>query len=83
MSLSVEKPFGSKQEMKPTQIVKCTQCHGLMITIKGQKTKTCPYCGAHVDLLQVQKIAQASNAFEASTMLRKLKTEEGFNHKQT
>ena len=33
---------------------------------KGQKTKLCPYCGARVDLLRAQKVASASNAFEAS-----------------
>jgi len=77
----VEKPFGSKQEMKPTLIVKCTQCNGLMLSTKGQKTKICPYCGAHVNLLQAQKIASASNAFEASEILRKLKSEQGFSRK--
>jgi len=75
-SLSEDKP-----EMKPTLIVKCTQCNGLMLTTKGQKTKICPYCGAHVNLLQAQKIASASNAFEASEILRKLKSEQGFNRK--
>jgi acetyl-CoA carboxylase beta subunit len=78
----VEKPFGSKAEMKPTLIVKCPQCNGLMMVTKGQKTKICPYCGAHVNLLRAQKIAQASNAFEASSMLRKLKSEQGFSRKQ-
>jgi hypothetical protein len=52
-----------------------------MLTAKGQRTKTCPYCGAHVDLLRAQKVASASNAFEASKMLRKLKSEQGFNRK--
>jgi hypothetical protein len=52
-----------------------------MLTTKGQKTKICPYCGAHVNLLQAQKIASASNAFEASEILRKLKSEQGFNRK--
>jgi acetyl-CoA carboxylase beta subunit len=70
-----------KQEMKPTSIVKCTKCAGLMLTTKGQRTKVCPYCGAHVDLLQAQQVASASNPFEASEMLRKLKNEQGFNRK--
>jgi len=70
-----------KQEMKPTSIVKCTKCAGLMLTTKGQKTKVCPYCGAHVNLLRAQQVASASNAFEASEMLRKLKSEQGFNRK--
>jgi len=70
-----------KHEMKATLIVKCTKCAGLMLTAKGQKTKVCPYCGAHVDLLRAQKVASANNAFEASEMLRKLKSEQGFNPK--
>jgi hypothetical protein len=52
-----------------------------MLTTKGQKTKVCPYCGAQVDLLRAKKVASASNAFEASEMLRKLKSEQGFEHK--
>jgi hypothetical protein len=52
-----------------------------MLTAKGQKTKVCPYCGAHVNLSRTQKVASASNAFEASEMLRKLKSEQGFNRK--
>jgi predicted RNA-binding Zn-ribbon protein involved in translation (DUF1610 family) len=70
-----------KPEMGATLIVKCTKCAGLMLTAKGQRTKTCPYCGAHVDLLRAQKVASASNAFEASKMLRKLKSEQGFTRK--
>jgi len=52
-----------------------------MLSAKGQKTKICPYCGTHVNLLKAQKIAAASNAFEASEMLRKLKSEQKLNHK--
>jgi len=53
-----------------------------MLTTKTQKTKVCPYCGAHVNLRKAQKIASASSAFEASTILRKLKSEQGFPAKQ-
>jgi hypothetical protein len=67
--------------MKPTVIVKCPQCSGLMLITKGQKTKICPYCGANVNLLKAQKIASANNAFEASEILRKLKSEQGFSPK--
>jgi hypothetical protein len=49
-----------------------------MLTTKAQKTKICPYCGAHVDLSRAQKVASASNPFEASKLLRKLKSEQGF-----
>jgi hypothetical protein len=67
--------------MAPTLIVKCTKCAGLMLCGKTQKTKGCPYCGAHVNLLRAQKIAAANTAPEASEMLRKLKNEKGFNKK--
>jgi len=67
--------------MKPTLIVKCSKCGGLMLTAKGQKTKICPYCGTHVNLTKAQKVASASNAFEASEILRKLKSEQGFDPK--
>ena len=52
-----------------------------MLTTKGQKTKICPYCGTHVDLLRAQTVASAANAFEASEILRKLKREQGFSCK--
>jgi acetyl-CoA carboxylase beta subunit len=64
--------------MPVTVIVKCPQCAGFMLTAKNQKTKTCPYCGAHVNLQHAQRIASASNAFEASEILRKLKSQQGF-----
>ena len=67
--------------MKPTLIVKCSKCGGLMLTAKGQKTKICPYCGTHVNLMKAQKVASADNAFEASEILRKLKSEQGFEPK--
>jgi len=50
-----------------------------MLTAKLQKTKICPYCGAHVDLSKAKKVASAENAFEASNLLRKLKSEKGFS----
>jgi acetyl-CoA carboxylase beta subunit len=71
----------ANHKMGATLIIKCTQCAGLMLTAKGQKTKICPYCGTHVNLLKAQKVAAASNAFEASEMLRKLKNEQKLNHK--
>jgi DNA-directed RNA polymerase subunit RPC12/RpoP len=67
--------------MKPTLIVKCPKCGGLMLSTKGQKTKTCPYCGTQVILLKAQKVASAANAIEASEILRKLKSEQGFSPK--
>ena len=67
--------------MGATIIVKCTQCGGLMLSAKGQKTKICPYCGTQVNLLKAQKVAAASTAMEASEILRKLKSEQKINHK--
>ena len=52
-----------------------------MLTAKEQKTKICPYCGTQVNLLKAQKVASAPNVFEASEMLRKLKSEHGFDPK--
>jgi uncharacterized protein YlaI len=49
-----------------------------MMATKEQKTKLCPYCGKRVDMLRAQRVASASNAFKASTMLKKLKSEQGF-----
>jgi predicted RNA-binding Zn-ribbon protein involved in translation (DUF1610 family) len=77
----MEKPFGRQLQMTITIIMKCTKCSGLILTIKGQKTKICPYCGEYVNLLRSQKVASAANAFEASEILRKLKREEGFTRK--
>ena len=67
--------------MKPTVIVKCTQCGGLMLATNEQKTKACPYCGERVNLLKAQKMASAASSFEASIILRKLKSEDGFPSK--
>ena len=52
-----------------------------MLTAKEQKTKICPYCGTHVNLLHAQKVAAAANSFEASEILRKLKRDQGFSPK--
>jgi len=81
MNLYDEKPFGSKPKMGATLIVKCTKCGGLMLSAKAQKTKICPYCGAHINLLKAQKVAAAKTALEASEMLRKIKNEQKLNHK--
>jgi hypothetical protein len=69
-------------EMGATQIVKCIKCGGLMLCTVGQKTKVCPYCGANVNLQKAQKIASANTAFEASEMLRKLKSAQKINRKK-
>lgn len=43
-----------------------------------QKTRTCPYCGSRVQLTKANKIASADNAFQASEMLREMKSKKGF-----
>jgi acetyl-CoA carboxylase beta subunit len=78
INLYDEKPFGSTPKMGTTLIVKCPKCGGLMLTAKAQKTKICPHCSTHVNLLRVQRIAAAQTAIEASEILRKLKTAKGF-----
>ena len=44
-----------------------------------QKTKTCPYCGTRVDVRRAKKVAPAKSAFEASEILRDIKSRKGFN----
>jgi len=76
----VEKAFGSKPQMAPTIIVKCTRCGGLTLAANTQKTKRCPYCGANVNLQRAQHVAAAKTAMEASELLRKIKSKEGFTN---
>jgi phage FluMu protein Com len=68
--------------MGATQILKCTKCGGLMLCAFGQKTKRCPYCGSNVNLQKAQKVASANTAFEASEILRKLKSDQKINRKK-
>jgi len=67
--------------MTATLIVKCTKCGGYLLTMQKQKTKVCPYCSSSVNLQRAQRVASAETAFEASIMLRKLKSEKGFERK--
>jgi DNA-directed RNA polymerase subunit RPC12/RpoP len=68
--------------MGVTLIIKCAQCGGLTLSAEGQKTKICPYCGANINLLKAQKVVACKTAFEASEILRKLKSEQKNNHKK-
>jgi len=77
-----EKAFGSKPKMGVTQIMKCTKCGGLMLCSFGQKTKICPYCGTNIILQKTQRVASAKTAFEASEILRKLKSDQKINRKK-
>jgi predicted RNA-binding Zn-ribbon protein involved in translation (DUF1610 family) len=67
--------------MAATLIMKCTKCGGYILAVKDQKTKICPYCGANVNLQKAQKVAAANTAFDASEIIRKLKSERGFDRK--
>jgi DNA-directed RNA polymerase subunit RPC12/RpoP len=65
--------------MGSTLIVVCSRCGGLLMAANDQKTRTCPYCGSRIDLKRAKKIASAKNAFEASEILRDLKSRKGFS----
>jgi len=65
--------------MGSTLIVVCSRCGGLLMASNDQKTRTCPYCGSRIDLKRAKKIASAKNAFEASEILRDLKSRKGFS----
>jgi hypothetical protein len=67
--------------MTATLIIKCIKCGGYILAAREQKTKICPYCGANVNLQKAQKVAAANTAFEASEIIRKLKSERGFDRK--
>ena len=65
--------------MGVTFVIKCTKCGGLTLSAKEQKTKICPYCGTNVNLQKAQRVASANTAFEASEILRKLKSDQKIN----
>lgn len=41
---------------------------------EDQKTRTCPYCGCTVLLEKAKRLASAKNAYEASEVLKRLKS---------
>ena len=65
--------------MGVTLIVMCYRCAGLLMAAEDQKTRTCPYCGSRVDVTRAKRVTSAKNAFEASEILRDLKSRKGFN----
>ncbi|MDH7476943.1 MAG: DUF1922 domain-containing protein [Candidatus Bathyarchaeota archaeon] len=67
--------------MKSFLIVVCHMCGGFLLAKAEQKTRTCPYCGATISLEKAKKMASASNANEASMILRKLKRDTVLKHK--
>jgi DNA-directed RNA polymerase subunit RPC12/RpoP len=70
----LRKVFRKQTGMRPTLIIVCSRCGGLLLATDGQKTRTCPYCGTRIDIRKAKKVASAKSAFEASEMLRKLKS---------
>jgi hypothetical protein len=68
------KAFWKQTQMGVTLVVKCTQCGGLTLAAKEQKTKICPYCGKQINLQKAPRMAAADTALEASEILRKLKS---------
>jgi DNA-directed RNA polymerase subunit RPC12/RpoP len=56
-------------------ILVCGNCGGLLLAKAEQKTRTCPYCGSKVLIDKARKVASAQNAYEASGILRKLKSD--------
>jgi hypothetical protein len=65
--------------MPATVILECPKCNGVLLAGKTQKSRTCPYCGARVDLQKSKRLASAETAFEASEMLRKIKAKRQSN----
>lgn len=62
-----------------TIIVRCYRCSGLLLAQEWQKTRMCPYCNSRLELKRADKIAVAENAFDASEILRELKTKRKTN----
>jgi predicted RNA-binding Zn-ribbon protein involved in translation (DUF1610 family) len=64
--------------MGTTLVIECPSCGGLLMAAEAQKTRTCPYCGAKIDLRRANRLAAAEDAFTASNILRELKKRKGF-----
>ncbi|MCW4009591.1 MAG: DUF1922 domain-containing protein [Candidatus Bathyarchaeota archaeon] len=65
--------------MAPTCIYECPNCNGLMLATEKQKTRTCPYCSKRIKLNKAKCLASAKDAFQASFMLKKIKTQKQSN----
>ncbi|MCW4005541.1 MAG: DUF1922 domain-containing protein [Candidatus Bathyarchaeota archaeon] len=61
--------------MPSTLIVECPNCGGLLMAASDKKTRTCPYCTKRISLHKAKRVAAAQNVFEASNMLRILKSQ--------
>jgi DNA-directed RNA polymerase subunit RPC12/RpoP len=67
--------------MVSTLVVVCGRCGGLLLAKADQKTRTCPYCGAKIDVEKARTVATAANAYKASEILRKLKNDAFSKHR--
>jgi len=56
-------------------VVVCGKCGGFLLAKAEQRTRTCPYCGFKVLVEKAKKVASAKNAYEASEILLKLKSD--------
>lgn len=56
-------------------VVVCGKCGGFLLAKAEQRTRTCPYCGFKVLVEKAKKVASAKNVYEASEILRKLKSD--------
>jgi uncharacterized CHY-type Zn-finger protein len=72
-----------RNKMTATAVVECGKCKGLLLATKSQKTRICPYCGAKVNVQKAKHLTTAVDAFQASQILRKLKTERQTNTGKT
>jgi DNA-directed RNA polymerase subunit RPC12/RpoP len=59
--------------MTQTLVIVCGRCGGFLLAKTEQKTRTCPYCGAKVDVEKAKTLASAENASKASEILKELK----------
>ena len=60
--------------MTITLVVVCWKCGSLLMAKADQKTRTCPYCNAQITIEKAKRVASAQNAYEASEILKKLKS---------
>jgi predicted RNA-binding Zn-ribbon protein involved in translation (DUF1610 family) len=73
------KRLSEKKHVGSTLIINCTHCGGLLLAAEDHKSRTCPYCGMHVEIRRANKVASAEDAFEASKLLRELKSKRQSN----
>lgn len=57
-------------------IVVCGRCGGYLLAKDGQRTRTCPYCGAKVIIAKTRRVAVVNDAEAASRLLRRYKAKE-------